>query len=218
MVSPVIYEQFYDGAFLVSEANGGRSRDAAVIDNSTGSDILYNAGLVMVQSTTGAATVSHAGTNVGNGTASAASVLAGAIYGAYSIIATSATEFTVQDPGGAFLAPLTVGTAYADEIGLTITAGSTAFVAGDTFTVSVTATNGNWISWTGGAISTPIGILYNRIYVSAGTAENVAMVTRDAEVNQLEVQFDPAVTGAGNAATLMATAFAALATAGIIAR
>lgn len=217
MVSPVIFEQFYDGAFLVSEANGGRSRDAGLIDNSTAADVLYNAGLVMTQTASGSATVAKGASDVGNGTASGASVLAGAIYGTYLLTAISATEFTVQDPGGAFLAPLTVGAAYADEIGLTITAGTTAFAVGDSFTVSVVATQGNWASWTGGTFTT-LGILYNRIYVPAGSARNVAIVTRDAEVNQLEVQFDPAVTGAGNAATLIANAFAGLATVGIIAR
>jgi hypothetical protein len=217
MVSPVINEQYYDGAFLVSEANNNRSRDGGYIDNATGADVLYNAGLVIAVSATGAATAARGAGDTGNGTASAVTVEPNAVFGSYTLTATSATEFAVADPAGASLGTLTVGTAFANQIGLTITAGGTAFVAGDSFTVSVTATNGNWVSWTGGTITT-LAILYNRVWVSSGTAEPVAVVVRDCEVNRAEVLFDPAVTGAGNAATLMANAFAALATAGVIAR
>lgn len=46
--------------------------------------------------------------------------------------------FGVTDPAGTVLADLTVGTAYAGQIGLTISDGSTDFALGDTFTVAIT--------------------------------------------------------------------------------
>jgi hypothetical protein len=47
MVSPVISERFYNGAFLISEANGFRSRDTGIIKNAGGADLVLDAGLVL---------------------------------------------------------------------------------------------------------------------------------------------------------------------------
>lgn len=47
MVSPVLHERPYAGAFLISEANGLRSRDTAVVKNSGGTELVLDAGLVM---------------------------------------------------------------------------------------------------------------------------------------------------------------------------
>lgn len=81
------------------------------------------------------------GGNTGNGTMTAGpTVTAGvAKSGAYSIKFTSATTFNVFDPQGRELAPGNTGVAYLNgDIGFTITAGGVAFVAGDSFTVTVT--------------------------------------------------------------------------------
>lgn len=81
------------------------------------------------------------GGNTGNGTISAGpTVTAGvAKNGAFTVELTGATTFNVYDPDGLQLKPGTTGTAYSDAgIGFTITAGGTAFVAGDTFTITVT--------------------------------------------------------------------------------
>ncbi|POM15754.1 hypothetical protein CSX04_04043 [Burkholderia cepacia] len=62
----------------------------------------------------------------------------GALAGAYVLTATAATTFSVTDPEGNALPPATVGTAYSQSgIGFTLTAGATAFVAGDTFTIEI---------------------------------------------------------------------------------
>jgi hypothetical protein len=79
-----------------------------------------------------------AGANTGNGTVGAVSVGTAGTTGAFTLKATSATNFTVTDPEGNALPAATVGTPYANaEINFTITAGGTAFVAGDSFTVTL---------------------------------------------------------------------------------
>lgn len=218
MVSPVLNEGWYSGGFLMSEGNGQISRSPGLIDNATGADIQYSAGLVVVQNNTGSATAAaHAG-NTGNGTMSAVTVAATAFFGAYLVTFTSSTAFTVTDPNGNVVGTGTTGTAFSDEIGFTITAGGVAFAAGDYFTVTVSEQNGAWVSWTGGSITTPIGILFDRVYVEAGMSAEVVIIQREAEVQTSALQWDPAVLGAGNVATLQAQALAALATSNVIAR
>jgi hypothetical protein len=91
--------------------------------------------------TAASATVASApGANTGTGTLGTLSVTAGvAQNGAYTVKFTGATTFTVLDPNGKALANGTTGVAYNDGgVAFTITAGGTAFVAGDSFTVTVT--------------------------------------------------------------------------------
>lgn len=47
MVSPVLNENFYAGAFLVSEANGFLSRDTGLIRNAGGAELVLPGGLVL---------------------------------------------------------------------------------------------------------------------------------------------------------------------------
>lgn len=91
----------------------------------------------------GAATAAKSG-NTGNGSFGASlAVGAGAKIGAYVLTATGATSFDVTDPSGDALPVLTVGAAYADAaFSGTLTAGGTAFVAGDAFTITVTEAGG----------------------------------------------------------------------------
>ncbi len=103
-----------------------------------------NRGTVLGQQTLGAA-AAVAGANTGNGTISAIVVNANAKIGAYTLKALSATDFEVLGPTGVRLAEAATGVAYTDQIGFTITAGSVAFVAGDSFTVTVAAGSGNYI-------------------------------------------------------------------------
>jgi hypothetical protein len=78
--------------------------------------------------------------NTGNGTVTAGpTVTAGtALNGNYTVQFTDATHFDVIDPSGKQLQPGQTGVAYSDGgIGFTITAGGTAFAAGDQFTMAV---------------------------------------------------------------------------------
>lgn len=81
------------------------------------------------------------GGNTGNGTVSAGPVVDAtkALGGVYTINFTAATMFEVLDPNGNQLADGATGVAYSQAgIGFTITAGGTAFVAGDGFTITTT--------------------------------------------------------------------------------
>ncbi len=130
--------------------------------------------------------------NTGNGTIGGVSAN-GALAGAYVLTATAATTFSVTDPEGNALPPATVGTAYSQSgIGFTLTAGATAFVAGDTFTIEIedavgtyklsvkTATDGSQI---------PSAILADYADASAGPVTAGAYVA--AEVNARALNFDP---------------------------
>lgn len=90
--------------------------------------------------------ISAAGTNTGNGTIGSISATTGVKIGTYHLVATSATTWTVTDPEGTALPNATTGTAYAQSgINFTITAGGTAFAAGDTFTLNVLDSIGSFI-------------------------------------------------------------------------
>lgn len=84
------------------------------------------------------ASAANAG-NTGNGTLGTLSALAAAQPGAYSVVFISATKFEVYDPSGNFVGIGTAGTAFSNQVQFTITAGGTAFAAGDGFSVTVTA-------------------------------------------------------------------------------
>lgn len=82
-----------------------------------------------------------AGGNTGTGTVSAGPTVNGAtaLNGVYTVTFTAATVFSVFDPNGRELLAGSTGVAYSDGgIGFTITAGGTAFVAGDGFTMTAT--------------------------------------------------------------------------------
>jgi hypothetical protein len=84
--------------------------------------------------------------NTGNGTLGTVTLGSAPLFGIYTLTATAATTFTVTDPEGDAQPNATVGSAYAsDTINFTITAGATAFVAGDTFTIEVVEATGDYI-------------------------------------------------------------------------
>jgi hypothetical protein len=134
---PPLYEQWHDGGFIVSEANGHRSRDKIVL---TGSKLAL-AGTVLGAISIGVAAVAAAlGANTGNGTfGTITPVAVPTQIGVYQVAFTAATAFTVTAPNGA-TATGTTGVAFsAMGVGFTISAGGTAFVAGDTFAITTTA-------------------------------------------------------------------------------
>jgi hypothetical protein len=79
--------------------------------------------------------------NVGNGTIALGSpaYLPYAQPGVYGISFVSASNFNVTDPFGNPVGAGIVGTAFDEQIGFTISAGSTPFAFGDTFSVTLTA-------------------------------------------------------------------------------
>jgi hypothetical protein len=217
MTSPVITENFYTAAFLVREANGFLSRDAGVIANGTGSDVQMQGGLVLSAAAPATpATAAALGTNTGNGTFGTIAVANPAVAGAYTVEFDDATHFVVSNPAGQEIGHGTTGVAFsAGGLGFTITAGGTPFAAGDSFKVTVTAGTG-FVPYTGAAPA--VAILYNHSWIPANGSKKVTIITRMAEVNASELQWDSSVTGSGSVAALEATALAQLAALGIVAR
>ncbi|MFT8699076.1 head decoration protein [Acetobacter orientalis] len=218
MVSPVLNEHFYTGAFLVREANGYLSRDKGELVNETSADTSYEGGLVLSDASTVVADFVVGGSNTGNGTVGAITVANGTTPSNYTVLFTDPTNFTVSAPDGSELGSGTVGTALTlAGLSFTITAGSTAFVAGDTFTIVVVPGGPKqFVPYTGA--NPAAAILFDRVYVGAETARHVTVVSRMAEVNGSELCWDPAVTTSENVAALQAQALNALAVAGIVAR
>ncbi|AIO46823.1 bacteriophage lambda head decoration D family protein [Burkholderia cepacia] len=130
--------------------------------------------------------------NTGNGTIGSVSAN-GALAGAYVLTATAATTFSVTDPEGNALPPATVGTAYSQSgIGFTLTAGATAFAAGDTFTIEIEDAVGTYklsVKTASDGSQIPSAILADYADASAGPVTAGAYVA--AEVNARALNFDP---------------------------
>lgn len=103
-------------------------------------------GVVVGASFAATAVGAAAGGNTGNGTITASpTITAGAKEGVYTVTmlepGSNAGEFMVQDPDGITIGNGTVAVAFsAGGVAFTVADGSTDFVAGDQFTVTVTAT------------------------------------------------------------------------------
>lgn len=189
---PVFSEPVHAGEHLVSEANGNRSRSVGTI---TGGD--YSAATVLAQVTLGTAlSAVQVGGNTGDGTMSAVTVGTGAKPGTYKVRFTSATKFDVEDPDGFNVVKGTVGTAYSDDIGFTITAGATPFVANDGFDVAVAEGSMKFTQFApagqdGSQVASAV------LYAAANAADNDVAATihdRDCEVNGLVLVWPEGIT------------------------
>jgi len=133
------------------------------------------------------------GTNTGNGTVGTTSTGAGVKVGAYALKATSATVFSVTDPEGNALPNATAGTAYSQSgLNFTVTAGGTAFVAGDSFALTVEDSVGTYrlsVATASDGSQVPSAILTDFADASLGAVTTGAYVM--AEVNANALIFDP---------------------------
>ncbi|WP_066651758.1 MULTISPECIES: head decoration protein [Sphingomonas] len=133
---------------------------------------LYKRGTVLGQITAGAAVAAaKAGGNTGNGTISAVTLQGGAKPGVYAVRFTAATVFKVEDPDGYVIETAgATGAAFADDIGFTITAGGTAFVAGDGFDITVAAGTGYTIATAAATDGSkfPVAILADDVDTTGG--------------------------------------------------
>lgn len=158
-----------------------------------------------------------AGTNTGNGTSSAVTTTGNApVNGVYTIEFNDATHYVVSTPDGRECGHGTTGVAFAGGgLGFTITAGGTAFVAGDSFQITVGNGSGKFapLSLTaadGTAIAA--GILFATTDVTSADKTAVSFA-RDGEVNLSEL-----VWPTGSTAAEIAAGVAQLKALGIIAR
>lgn len=219
--TPLI-ENWHAGGFLVSESRGHRSRDVGTIGGAT----KVQPGTVLGLQTGGVAAAwpgnpAQENTNTGNGTIALAGspVVTGAQLGIYTLIATSPTNFQVNDPYGNVVGNATAASssppAFSNQIALSITIGSTPFVAGDEFSVEVEAITGAFIPLNPSASDgsqTAAGIAFG---FTDATLNDVpgTVVTRECEVNGSEL-----IWPSGATAAQIAAATAQLTALGIITR
>lgn len=194
------------GDWLKSEeTNGSRySRDNIVIAKGSGQLIT---GTVLGLLAVGAALASLEVDNTGNGTIAAGAVGAGAQIGTYRILFTSATAFNVTDPSGDAVGSGTVGTAFnTGGVAFTITAGATAFAAGDEGAITIDPGSGKYVPFdpagTGGA-EVAKGILVEDVDATDANKDVAgAAVVRYAHIAPSGLTFKAAATDAQQAAAL----------------
>lgn len=199
MAQTPITEAFHAGGFIISEANGHRSRERGVI---TGLSLLAGAVLGMVAH--GSAVAAASAGNAGNGTSSAVTAQANGQSGAYRVVFTAATKFEVFDPDGNMIGKGATGVAFATEVGFTITAGGTPFAAGDGFDITVATATAKYAQYdpagTDGS-EVPAGILWDAVDASVAD-QHATIVKRAAEVNASELVWKSGVTDNQKAAAL----------------
>jgi len=174
--------------FLLSEANGARSREAIVVNAGAGK---LEAGTLLAQLTAAnAATPSAAGGNTGNGSLGTVGVGNEAITGTYVLTVTAAAsdggDFQLLDPFGRAVGSGTVGVEFsAGGLTFTLSDGSTDFIVGDAFDIAVNAGLGEWLAYDDSGADdgrrAATGILYAAVDAREDDADAVAIV-RDAEV------------------------------------
>lgn len=172
-------------AVIISEASNQRSRENIVVTQ-TGTALA--SGTLLTKVDAGAGTFARDAGATGNPTAGAITIGAAAIPGVYVIEFTAATKFTVEDPNGKTIGTGTLGSAFSKAgVGVTLTAGATPAVAGDTATITVAAGSGKYIAYTANGAAGPAdAVLYNWLPAKTGDAKAVGFV-RDAELNRFEL-------------------------------
>lgn len=204
------------GHFLYSEANGGRAREKVTI--LSGQNL--KAGAVLGKVASGAGSSAAFAGNTGNGTMGAITVGAGAKVGVYKLIiiepGTNVGTFTVEDPDGITVGRGTVAVAFsAGGLSFTLADGSTDFIAGDGFNITVAAGSNKYKEYnpanTDGS-ETAIAILYDAVDASAADKAGT-IIARSAEVVAADLLWF-----SGASSPQKATGLAQLATLGIIAR
>lgn len=219
-MSKVFNEPRHAGEFILSEANSQRSREGVTIGASQ--NIEAGTVLALLAQAGGVTTsVDAASGNTGDGTLAMASpaVSSKAKNGTYTATATSATVFAIESPSGASLGNATVGAAFNKEIKFTITAGTAAFVAGDSFKIAVgVETPGDYHAVAydpdgqDGSEKAAAIAIYPAVTGSSETVK-IAAIFRDAEVNGQCIAWPEDVTTEQKAA-----ATADLASVGILVR
>lgn len=181
-------EGVYTGEFLLSEANGTRSREEVVI--AAGSGVLAAGTLIAQITAANALTPTADAGNTGNGTIGSVTVSSAAITGSYIVTITEAAAnggaFEVVDPTGAVVGQGSVGQPFTGG-GLTFTLGdgSTDFAEGDGFSLAVLANLGEYTAYdddgTDDGRRAASGILYASVDATLNDVRAVGVV-RDAEV------------------------------------
>lgn len=182
---------------LKGEEEGHFCRDVATIKSGAG---VLDIGMVLGKITTGAASAAaKSGGNTGNGTISAVTIPQTAKIGVYKVRFTAATAFQVIDPDGNVIGgDGATGVAFSDDVGFTITAGVTPFVAGDGFDITVAAGSGKRVPYDptahdGSQIAESI-LLHAVDASAADVAGAVVLVNGPAEISAIGLKWGLNVT------------------------
>jgi len=214
----------HPGEFLMSEANGFRSREKGII--LSGSGIVIPGTILGLVSVGAASVAAKAGGNTGTGllTIDATTpLLDGVMPGVYTVrcitAATDGGTFRVEDPTGDVLGDVAVGATFSDEVKFAIADGGTDFIVGDGFNITVAvgskkyAPSPNVLVQAIAGAETAVAINLYGVDATAADVE-VAVFVRDIEVNKSKLVYESTV----NDANKKALKIAQLAAVGIIAR
>lgn len=181
-------EGTHAGEFLLSEAQGTRSRENILV--TAGSGQLAAGTLIGLITAANAATPTAVGGNTGNGTMGAITTASVAITGTYTLTITAAAAnggtFELVDPTGGVVGSGSVGVAFsAGGLSFTLADGSTDFAVDDAFTIAVNASLGEWTAYdddgTNDGRRAAGGVLFAPIDATINDVMAVGIV-RDAEV------------------------------------
>lgn len=200
-------ETFHNGGFLVSEALGTRSRDQGVLIS--GQNLAPGTVLGQITALTTAPVAAAFAGNTGNGAMGAITESAGAMPGVYKLTivaaATNAGHFIVETPNGVEIGTGNVAAAFsAGGLAFTLADGSTDFVVGDGFNITVGAGSLKWTQLATGAADgsqNAAGILWGAVDASGGDMA-CTVVVRAAEVNASELTWPSGITSPQKTAAL----------------
>lgn len=198
----VFTEARHAGEFILTEANGKRSRETVTI---AASQSIKAGGILALLAQDGDVTVSAAAGagNAGNGTLTLAdpAISGRAKHGVYNVIFTAATDFKVEDPDGREIGTGSVGNAFNKEVKFTVTAGGTPFAAGDTFAITVAVETSDYQAVAYDPAGTdgsevPGAIAIYPATTGAGETAKIAALVRDCEVNGNILEWPDGITDA----------------------
>lgn len=181
-------EGVHAGEFLLSEANGSRSRKEVII--TAGAGILAAGTLIALITAANAAVATADGGNTGDGVMGTITTASEAITGDYVLTITEAVAnggvFELVDPLGSLVGTGSVGVAFdAGGLSFTLADGAADFIVDDVFTIAVTAALGEYRPYdddgTDDGRRAATGILYAPVDATLNDIRAVAVV-RDAEV------------------------------------
>lgn len=187
-------ETTHAGGFILSEANGNRSRENGVLN--AGQHLTAGAVLGRILTATGEAVVG----NTGNGVLTVGDIGKSVKIGDYSLVcvaaATDAGTFNFYSPDGVLIRQVTVGGGAAanDHITVTIADGATDFAAGDAFTITVAGGDYSELD-PAGVDGTQVAQAVLYAGVDATLADTAcAVVVRDTTVNENELVWPTGIT------------------------
>jgi len=214
MTVTVFTEAQHAGAFIVSEAPGCLSRDTAVIAASqtiTPGKVLGKTAVIAGVTSSAAA---DAG-NTGNGTMTldvTTPVAANAKHGVYRAVciavAANGGTFAVFDPEGVEIGRVLVGGTFNNQVKFVIADGSTDFVAGDAFSISVGIESiadeqfkALDLSATDGVQNAAAVAVYSAT-TGVGETKKIAVISRNAELRAADLAWPAGITAVQKAAAI----------------